>query len=165
MALSWSSSFLIRESDAEYRRQSQTNLSSHALADFRKCPLLYWKKKEGLIADEDRPAYLVGRAAHVRILEGHDRYQEEFAFVGPINPATGKPYGALTKKVQEWADAQGKSVLTETQIDLIENMAAGLSMNDAAVDLIVEGIAEGVVRTEYSLPVAHRLAQSHPRHR
>ena len=33
-------------------------LSSHLLGDFRKCPLLYHRKRCGLLADEDRPAAL-----------------------------------------------------------------------------------------------------------
>jgi RecB family exonuclease len=44
-------------------------LSSHLLADFRRCPLLYYRKRLGLVPDEDRPAYLLGHAAHTLILE------------------------------------------------------------------------------------------------
>ncbi len=60
--------FLVGESDAEYREKAKEFLTSHQLADFRKCPLLYWHKVQGLVPDEDRPAYLLGRAAHVLIL-------------------------------------------------------------------------------------------------
>lgn len=55
--------FLIREGEAEYRAKAMMRLTGHALADFRRCPLLYWKKQRGLVPDEDRPPYLVGRAA------------------------------------------------------------------------------------------------------
>ncbi len=56
--------FLVREPAEVYHSNAADFLSSHALADFRKCPLLYHRKRCGLIPDEDRPAYLVGRAAH-----------------------------------------------------------------------------------------------------
>jgi len=95
--------FLVRESEAEYRRRAETHLTSHALADFRKCPLLYWKKKQGLIPDEDRPAYLVGRAAHKLILEGIEAFEGAYAVGGPINPNSGRPYGPRTKAYAEWA--------------------------------------------------------------
>jgi len=61
---------VVRESDAQYREQSGKSLTSHQLGDFRRCPLLYRKKKLGLVKDEDRPAYLIGRALHTLVLEG-----------------------------------------------------------------------------------------------
>jgi len=129
--------------------EAKTHLSSHALADFRKCSLLYWKKKQGLVPDEDRPAYVLGRAAHVLILEGVERFEAEYAVGGPINPKTGNPFGANTKAYAEWADAQGKPVLTDTQFDRITKLAAGVDSHPLAVELFSDGVPEGVVRTEY----------------
>jgi hypothetical protein len=150
--------FLVRETDAEYRENAKTHLTSHALADFRKCPLLYWYKKQGLVPDEDRPAYLVGRAAHVFILEGSHRFGEGYAVGGPINARTGKPYGANTQAYAEWAASQGKPVLTDEQFALIVNLATGIRSHRAALDLLSEGIAEGVVRAEYcGVPCQARL--------
>ena len=76
--------------------------------------------------DEDRPAYLLGRALDTLVLEGRQQFDDQFAVGGPINPKTGQPYGANTKAFAEWAAACGKQVLTETQHALIENMAAGV---------------------------------------
>ena len=59
--------FLIREPAEEYHAKAKDYLSSHQLGDFRKCPALYRKKKLGLVPDEDRPAYQIGRAAHTRV--------------------------------------------------------------------------------------------------
>lgn len=42
--------FLIRESADTYHRQSGEYLSSHLLADFRKSPLLYHRKPNGIFA-------------------------------------------------------------------------------------------------------------------
>ena len=71
-----SMSFLIHESADEYHAKAKHYLSSHQLADFRKCPQLYYRKKYHRHTQEESPAYLVGRAAHVLILEApaYDRY-------------------------------------------------------------------------------------------
>ncbi len=71
------------EPAAEYHAKAKQYLSSHQLIDFQKCPLLYAKKRAGLIPQGDSPAYFMGRAAHTRILEGMDVYEMEYA-VGPF---------------------------------------------------------------------------------
>lgn len=63
---------ILHEPFREYQAKSKLHLTSHQLADFRRCPLLYHKKKLGLVPDEDRPAYLIGRALHTLVLEGHE---------------------------------------------------------------------------------------------
>ncbi len=142
-------SFLIREPADEYHAQAAGHLSSHQLADFRKSPSLFRRKRLGLVPDADRPAYLLGRAAHTLILEGRQRFDEEYAVGGPINPNTGQVYGANTKKFAEWASAQGKSVLTNQQVELLLQMHLGVTGHDLAMGLLADGVAEGVVRTEY----------------
>lgn len=142
-------SFLIRESAEVYQAKASAYLTSHQLADFRRCPLLYRKKRLGLIEDEDRPAFLVGRALHKLVLEGRERFEAEYAVGGPVNPKTGELYGSNTKAFSEWAAAQGKPVLTMQQRDLVECMAEGVRQHGLARDLLSEGIAEGVVRAEY----------------
>ena len=94
--------FLIREPAEVYHEKAKDYLSSYQLGDFRKCPLLYHRKRLGNIVEEERPAYTVGRAAHTLILEGLDRFEEDFAVGGPINPKTGQPFGANTKTWSEW---------------------------------------------------------------
>ena len=84
-----SMSFLIHESAEEYHAKAKQYLSSHQLADFRKCPQLYYRKKTQPRTQEESPAYSVGRAAHVLILEGLERFREDFAVGGPINARTG----------------------------------------------------------------------------
>jgi hypothetical protein len=42
-------SFLIRESAEVYQAKASEHLTSHQLADFRRCPLLYRKKKLGYL--------------------------------------------------------------------------------------------------------------------
>ena len=141
--------FLVRESAAEYREKTGQFLTSHQLADFRRCPLLYWHKKQGLVPDEDRPAYLVGRAAHTLILEGRERFDAEYAIGGPVNPRTGKPFGVATKAFADWAATQGKPVLTAEQFAMVVNLTTGVRSHPIAAELLSDGVPEGVVRTEY----------------
>jgi hypothetical protein len=156
-------SVLGTEPGEEYHAKAESYLSSHQLLDFMRCPYLYAKKRAGLIAASESPAYLIGRAAHCRILEGRDVYEAQFALGGPINPSTGKPYGSTTKKFAEWRASQGKPVLSHDQVDLIENMAAGVALSDAAVDLLLYGRAEGVVRAQYcDVPCQIRIDWTHP---
>lgn len=140
---------LIRESAETYHNKASEYLSSHQLGDFRKCPLLYHRKKTGLIQDEDRPAYLVGRAAHTLTLEGRQQFEAEYALGGPINPRTGEPFGAATKAFAEWAAVQGKPVLTDEQVRLVNAMNAGVHEHELAGAILQEGIAEGVARAPY----------------
>jgi len=150
--------FLIREPADLYHDQAGRYLSSHQLADFRKSPLLYHRKKQGLFEVDERPAYLIGRAAHTLILEGNERFQEEFAIGGPINPKTGNIYGASTKAFAEWAEKQGKPVLTDSQHALIVKLAEGVHAHELARELLSAGLPERVVRTTYcELPCQIRM--------
>ena len=147
----------------EYHAKAGEYLSSHQLLDFMRCPWLHRKKILGLIEDKDSPTYLVGRAAHVRILEGREVYEEAFALGGPINERTGKPFGANTKAFAQWQQAQGKPVLSRDQAELIEQMSSGVAMNSEAVDLLLYGQAEGIVRADYcGLPCQIRIDWLHP---
>ena len=168
MSVAESTSFLIREPAEVYHAKAKEHLTSHDLGDFRRCPLLYRKKKLGLIADEDRPAYLIGRALHTLVLEGRDRFEAEYAVGGPINPKTGEIFGPTTKAFAEWAAAQGKPVLTVAQFDLVENMADGVRANGIAARPALRRHrrrrrASRVPR--HALPDPHGLVRPAPRHR
>jgi hypothetical protein len=153
------------EPAAVYHAKAKDYLSSHALAAFRRCPLLFHKKKQGLIEDKDSPAYLLGRAAHTLILEGRDAFEAEYAFGGPTNPKTGKPFGTNTKAFADWAAAVGKPVLSDDQLAVVEQMASGVAMNEVAIALLRYGQAEGVVRIEYrGLPCQIRIDWLNPEH-
>ena len=142
-------SFLIREAAKVYHSRAGEHLSSHLLSAFRRCPLFYRRKRCGLIPDEDRPAYLVGRAAHTVILEGKEAFRRTYAVGGPVNPKTRRPYGSNTKAWAQWAEDQGKDVLTNEQHNLVIRMAIGVKLHEYAQELLSDGTAEGVVRAEY----------------
>ncbi|MGE4157727.1 MAG: PD-(D/E)XK nuclease-like domain-containing protein [Planctomycetota bacterium] len=137
---------IIREPESAYHEARKTHLSSHALADFRKSPYLFKAKRDGLIVDEDRPAFLLGRAAHKLILEGEEAYKEAYAFGGPINPKTGEPFGAATKAFADWSASIGKPVLTLEQDLLVRAMWASVKGHLEAWRLFKTGIPEGVLR-------------------
>ena len=143
-------SFLIREPEDVYHAKGRDFLTAHALNEFRRCPLLYRKKELGLVPERDTTAYLIGRAAHALILEGQQRYQREFAVGGPINPRTGQPFGSNTKAFAEWANQQSRPVLSDSHAALVEQMAAAVKAHVVAVELLADGVAEGVVRAEYA---------------
>ncbi|KPL06513.1 hypothetical protein AMJ85_10335 [candidate division BRC1 bacterium SM23_51] len=142
-------SFLHKEPADVYHSKSNTHLTSHALNDFRQCPLLYHKKQLGLVTEPDTTAYLIGRAAHALILEGREQYEREYAVGGPINPKTGQPFGSQTKAFAEWAERQGRPALSDSQAALIEQMAAAVQKHALAQHLLQDGIAEGVVRCQW----------------
>ena len=159
----WSVQDLIREPAEVYHAQAGDYLSSHMLAEFRRNPLLFHKKELGLIQDQDRPAYVLGRAAHVLILEGRDAYEQAYAIGGPINPKTGQPFGSRTKAFQEWAEEQGKPVLNDDQAALIESLNGSVRDHEHAAGLLADGIPEGVIRAEYcGLPCQSRLDWLNP---
>ncbi len=158
MTVTCPTALLIREPAEVYREKAGEYLTSHQLADFRRCPLLYWKKRQGLIEEEDRPAFLVGRALHTLVLEGQDAFGKQYAVGGPVNPRTGQPYGANTKAFAQWAAEQGKPVLTLAQLELVNNMARAVRSHQLATELLSSGMPEGVVRTEYcGLPCQVRI--------
>ncbi|MFO0911488.1 MAG: PD-(D/E)XK nuclease-like domain-containing protein [Pirellulales bacterium] len=152
------SSVLLREPADVYHAQSGRYLSSHRLAAFRECPMLYRKWQLGQIVDEDRPAYLVGRAAHTLILEGPEVFDDQYAVGGPINPKTGQPFGASTKAFADWAAEVGKPVLSEDQAELVQRMNDAVRSHELAVELLSDGIPEGVLRCDcHSLACQARL--------
>jgi hypothetical protein len=149
--------FVFETADA-YHAAAKDHLGSHGLADFRKSPRLHHWKQTGLAQEEDRPAYLVGRAAHTLVLEGREKFLAEYAIGGPINPRTGEVFGANTKAFAEWAEAQGKSVLTDKQAQQIEQMAAGVLSHELARQMLASGVAEAVLRAMWhSVPCQVRI--------
>lgn len=140
---------LIQESAQAYHAKRGEYLTSHLLGDFRRCPQLYFRKRCGLVQEEPRPAFLLGRAAHTLILEGREAFQAAFAVGGPLNPKTGQPFGPTTKAFAEWAAAQQKEVLTDEQHHLVQAMAESVHRHKLARDLLSDGVPEGVVRSDY----------------
>jgi len=157
--------FLIAERADVYHARAGAFLSSHLLADFRKCPQLYRRRQLGLIPDEDSPAYALGRAAHTLILEGPETFAAEYAVGGPVNPRTGLPFGQATKAFAEWAEVQGRPVLCDEDAAFVERLHQAVEAHPVAAQLLAGGVAEGVCRAEYAgLPCQVRPDYFHPDH-
>lgn len=154
---------LTSEPEAVYAARRADCLSSHALADFRRNPLLFHKKQLGLITEEERAAFVTGRAVHCRVLEGSEVFANRYAIGGPINPKTGKPFGQDTKAYAEWAATIGKPAISQDTADLCERLAQAVHEHTEAAALLAEGQPEGVVRAEYGgLTSQIRIDWTHP---
>ena len=154
---------LSAEAEGVYRVGRRHHLASHALTEFARNPRLFHLKELGLITEEERAAYIVGRAAHCRTLEGVDEFVRRFAIGGPINPKTGKPFGQDTKAYAEWAAALGKPAISQDTADLCERLAGAVREHEVAAALLAEGQAEGVVRREYGgVSCQIRIDWTHP---
>lgn len=139
----------------EYHAATKRNefVTSHRLHLFRKCPALYKKTIDGLIVEGDTAAFMLGRATHTLILEGVDKFAEEFAVSdGPINSKTGKPYGKTTNAYLEWAAEQKRPVISTEDYRMINEMFASVHRHPFASEILAPctGITEGTIRTEWN---------------
>jgi len=123
-------SILAAEPADEYHARAGEYLSSHQLLDFIACPWLYRKKQLGLIDEPESSAYLLGRAAHCRILEGRDAYEAQFAIGGPINPRTKKPFGKETKAFRDWCEGKPGVHASNTKLTTPEGYDQRLASPD-----------------------------------
>lgn len=125
-------------------------LTSHFLADFRTCPLLYRQKLNGDVQIEDTAAYQVGRATHTLVLGGQEAFDEEYLVSsGPINPKTGEPYGKMTKAFRDWAAEQTKKIVLTNEFDFMMRLQESVWGHVKAAELLDDCIREGTVRGEY----------------
>ena len=143
--------YLIIEAAKAYHLRSKKGefLGSHALKDFKKCPLLYYQKITGIIDDEDKPSYAFGRAAHTLILEGQEVFDAEYTTDQPINHKTDKPYGTETQAYQLWLECQTKAVIKPSDYEQISVLNTAVQGHPAARKLLEGIIPEAVIRTEY----------------
>jgi hypothetical protein len=145
----------------EYHAATKRNeyTTSHRLNLFRKCPALYKKTIDGEIVEGDTAAFAFGRATHVYIIEGKEKFDAEYVVSdGPINEKTGKPYGKLTAAYAKWAAEQPKPVVGTEDFAMLQKMREAVHAHPVAKDLLASGIAEGTIRTEWNgEPVQARL--------
>lgn len=150
----------------EYTQVAQQGqyLTSHFLADFRQCPLLYWQKLNGAAVIDDTTAFQIGRAAHSLVLGGKEAFDAEYLVSsGPINPKTGEPYGKQTKAFKDWAAEQEKVIITESEFDFLQQLQNSVWNHAKAMELLNGCYREGTVRSEYlGEPVQIRMDAFNP---
>jgi len=131
-----------------YHAYRERFLTSHQLIAFARNPLLYRKQKLGLVAERDSEDFRFGRAAHVYILEGRDKFHADWIVGGPINPKTNAPYGPETKAYAEWRASQPKPTISDEQHSLLLGMDAGVRSNEDARSLLESGVVERSLRSQ-----------------
>ncbi len=145
--------FIIREPAEQYHAESKAGryMFSHMLADFRESPALYRKEILGQIEDAESPAFAIGQAAHCLILEGRAEFDRQYLVAdGPVNPKTGEPFGKATKAYAEWRTAQEREIVSGRDYSFIMKLQTAVRLHPVASELLSDGVAEGVVRAEYS---------------
>lgn len=133
----------------EYHSATKANeyTTSHRLNLFRRCPALYYKHITGEIVEGDTAAFLLGRATHTAVIEGHEKFAAEYIVAdGPENPKTGKPYGRETLKFKEWAEMQTRPVISTDDHALMMKMRDAVMAHPIAADLLAAGYTETTVR-------------------
>ncbi len=138
---------VVPEADYHAASRKGTWLSSHLLADFRRCPEFYHRKVTVGVVEKPSRSYALGRAAHKLILEGEQAFREDYAVSdGPTNPKTGQPYGKLTKAYAEWEVALGKPVVTADERTWLGRLHGAVQAHEEARELFSTGVAERVCR-------------------
>jgi len=159
---------IIQIPSVEYHAESRNGryLSSHLLADFRQSPELYHREVSGEIAQTESPALALGRAAHCLTLEGRAAFDEQYIVSdGPVNAKTNEPFGKSTKAYAEWLASQTKEVIGTREFGFITKLQKSVWLHDAASELLANGSAEGVIRTEYcGVPCQIRMDWFSPEH-
>lgn len=127
-------------SEEEYRAYPAMNF--HTLADFHRDPRAW---KAGLIGGAlENDSMRFGTALHALILEGKDVYRNKIAtFKEPINPKTGKPFGATTKAYEEAFSAfkeenKGKTLIGEEDAKTIDALYENYCFHNIAPEILGE---------------------------
>ena len=137
----------IPEEEYHAAARARSYTSSHYLALFRRCPALYRQEMLGLVPRKDSTAFALGRAAHVAILQGEQEFNRLYRVDdGPINERTGKPFASGTKAWEEYFAGETRTVLSNADFGVIQNMCASVVGHSAAMALLVAGRAEGTIR-------------------
>jgi hypothetical protein len=99
--------------------------------------------------EDEKAAFIEGRALHCLTLEGAVEYESRYHIGGPVNPKTGKEYGVTSQKFKDALAACKK----ETNKDLITNdvhkrcmaMRKAIHAHPVAAKLISKGSPEVTV--------------------
>ena len=156
--------FLVHESEEAFRASGAEYLDGKQLDDFRRDAFVFHQRQRGhLPHDEPHDAH-IERAAAVRILCGRDALDDEYAIGGPVDSRTGQPCGKYSREYEQWASEQSKPILGPDEANLVEHVARSVASHDAACDLLADGIAHGIVRSDYrGVPCQERYDWLNPR--
>lgn len=141
--------FLVQEPLETYNAKEKDFLTSDQLNDFRSDAFLFHKRRQGVLPEEKSYDQVFDRAALIRILEDRQQYDSQYISGGPVNPKNGERYSNYSTEYRDWAASQKKIVLTDEQAQMIEQIDFSVRAHPHANNLLSDGVAQGVVRTEY----------------
>ena len=141
--------FLVHESEEAFRVSAGAYLDGKQLEDFRRDAFLFHQRQRGHLPQREPHDAELQRAAAVRILRGRNALEDEFAVGGPVDSRTGEPFRKYSLAFEEWAREQGKPALGSDEAEVVENMARSVASHGTASDLLANGVAHGIVRSDY----------------
>lgn len=142
---------LIEESHEEYNEQRSENTTSSTIKKMVKESAADMKEAEDNPDNEVKPAYILGNAVHCMLLEGVKKYDEMFVIGGPKND-DGKEYGLKSdafKEERKDVNFEGKELITNELHKIAMKMRRSCLNHDLVKDILSEGVAERVIRTDY----------------
>lgn len=92
-------------------------------------------------SEVETPAMRLGTAVHACILEPN-LFEDRYAIGGPVNPKTGRCYGAETQKYAEWAAEQGKPTLPTENAEICWAISGAVRKHGTARWLLECGARE-----------------------
>lgn len=143
----------------EYR--DLPGISSHALADFKKSPALYYRKHIAkAIPDYTTDAMIFGTATHALTLQGKDGFDRE-VIVAPDAFVTDGGSLSRSKDAKAWAEeakASGRVIITPQDHALVQVLAKKVRDNRIAAEYLKDGKAEVVCQDPHvsGLPLKGR---------
>jgi len=138
----------------EYNEARAQYLTSHALHDYSRCPAKY-RHAQLHAAPRDTAAFAFGRAFHT-MMEGPDVFAAQYTVAdGPVNDATGEPFGNTTKSYKKWAPSITGMVVSTAEHARLRGMYASVMQHGVVGEIMAAGetFAEATIRADiYGVP-------------
>lgn len=107
-------------------------------------PRLFKDQIDGIKKRKDTRAFMFGRAAHARFTDRE--FFDRIVSAGPVNPKTGKPFGAETQAYMEWSAANpGAIILSEAEMNDLDYMDERMPAQVCDIFTDAQGVAESSV--------------------
>jgi hypothetical protein len=158
-------SFLIRESESDFRKRAGNAVTHADLETFDDNPLLFIKQKQGLAEPKkDCSKDSAHDAVRVIVTQGREAFDRMFA-ICPAKNDQGEPVSRHSYAFTKWAESQDEIPLDAEQAKQAENMAESVRLQPLAMDLLAEGVADATVAAEWrGTRCAGRVHWFHPKH-
>ena len=142
---------LIEELEDVYNKKRSKYATSTAIKKLVKESAADLKWSEDNPDNEVKPAYILGDAVHSMVLEGLKKYDEKFILGGPKND-DGEEFGMKSEAFKEArvkVNKTGKELIRKEEHGIAMKMRRSCLKHDLVKDILSEGVAERVIRTNY----------------